>query len=237
MGNGDIHNAQVFFYINGSDGSVAYVQGGPVSLLNPADKTTGVSTATWTTNLNARESVTYSVYTSVADDYSGYAFTTLTASKPSIGQVSGGGSLTMSNSSGLYAADTGSLLNFDLTARNISGDAKGNLTITFVRTDAAGKKHTYQIQSAAVTAYGSDHLANLADFTATATLSDITDPKHPTLIAANLELDVTLTDRGSPGSADSVGFTLWGGNVLYFSSDWTGSTAEDRLKSGNLLVH
>jgi hypothetical protein len=49
---------------------------------------------------------------------------------------------------------------------------------------------------------------------------------------------MTLTDKGEPGSSDSIGFTLWNGNTLLFSSEWTGSkTDEKRLDGGNLVVH
>ena len=45
---------------------------------------------------------------------------------------------------------------------------------------------------------------------------------------------MTLTDAGEPGNSDSIGFTLWNGNQLVFSSNWTGTaTAEQKLNPGN----
>jgi len=49
---------------------------------------------------------------------------------------------------------------------------------------------------------------------------------------------VTATDRGLLGSRDSLAITLWNGNVLLFSSDWTGAkTQELTLAAGNVLAH
>ncbi len=52
---------------------------------------------------------------------------------------------------------------------------------------------------------------------------------------------VTLTDMGEPGSQevdpDSVGFTLWDGHTLIFSTNWSGSaTVEQDLDGGNLQI-
>ena len=47
-----------------------------------------------------------------------------------------------------------------------------------------------------------------------------------------------LTDRGEPGSADSIGLALWDGNQLLFSSHWNGAkTLEASLGGGNTYVH
>jgi hypothetical protein len=49
---------------------------------------------------------------------------------------------------------------------------------------------------------------------------------------------VTLTDKGEPGSSDTIGVTLWNGSNLVLSSEWKGSkTDESLLKGGNLVVH
>lgn len=78
----------------------------------------------------------------------------------------------------------------------------------------------------------------MVNFASKATITDITDPNHPIVLAGDLTLDVTLTDKGTPGSSDSIGLTLWSGTTLSFSSEWTGSkTVEDLLSGGNLVVH
>jgi hypothetical protein len=77
-----------------------------------------------------------------------------------------------------------------------------------------------------------------ATFISKANLTDITDPLNPIGIAGNLSLIVTLTDNGEPGSSDTIGFTLWNGSELWFSSNWTGAQTEEQvLAGGNLAVH
>ncbi len=47
-----------------------------------------------------------------------------------------------------------------------------------------------------------------------------------------------MTDKGEPGSNDTIGITLWNGNTLVFSSEWTGAkTLEKQIDGGNLVVH
>ena len=46
-----------------------------------------------------------------------------------------------------------------------------------------------------------------------------------------------MTDKGEPGSSDSIGITLWNNNGgLWFSSNWSGKTVEQVLGGGNLVV-
>ncbi len=47
-----------------------------------------------------------------------------------------------------------------------------------------------------------------------------------------------LTDKGEPGSADTIGITLWDKNgALWFASKWDGArTVEQTLGGGNLQV-
>ena len=47
-----------------------------------------------------------------------------------------------------------------------------------------------------------------------------------------------MTDKGEPGSSDSIGVTLWNVNTLLFSSEWNGAkTLEKVVQGGNLVVH
>jgi hypothetical protein len=57
-----------------------------------------------------------------------------------------------------------------------------------------------------------------------------------------LRMIVEMTDVGEPGSQevdpDTIGFTLWDGPTLIFSTNWSGSdTLEQDLDGGNLQVH
>jgi hypothetical protein len=78
----------------------------------------------------------------------------------------------------------------------------------------------------------------VADFRSKANLSDVTNPLAPISLGGNLTLQVTMTDKGEPGSNDTIGITLWDGSKLAFSSEWTGAkTLEKVLDGGNLVVH
>ena len=78
-----------------------------------------------------------------------------------------------------------------------------------------------------------------AVFNGKGNIRDITDPLNPISVDGNGTLQVTMTDKGEPGSSDSISVTLWnktGG--LWFSSNWTGTkTIEQLLGGGNLVVH
>jgi hypothetical protein len=78
----------------------------------------------------------------------------------------------------------------------------------------------------------------LADFRSKAVLVDVTDPANPVTVAGNLTLQMTLTDRGDPGTNDSIGVTAWSGNRLVFSSAWNGArTVEGLIDAGSIVVH
>jgi hypothetical protein len=83
-----------------------------------------------------------------------------------------------------------------------------------------------------------------ASFEAKCNVQDITNPKNVISVAGGLVLDMTLTDAGEPGSSvatftpDSIGFTIWKGNDLWYSSNWDGTrTIEELLDGGNVQVH
>jgi hypothetical protein len=83
-----------------------------------------------------------------------------------------------------------------------------------------------------------DPETNEAIFISKANLVDITDPNNPVSIAGNLSLLISLTDSGDSQDPDSIGITLWNGNELWFSSNWTGTeTIEQLLAGGNLVIH
>ena len=71
-----------------------------------------------------------------------------------------------------------------------------------------------------------------------ANLTDITDPANPVAVAGNLTLRLTMTDKGSPGTADSIGLTLWSAKTLLLASEWNGTNmVEVTLDGGNIVVH
>jgi len=78
-----------------------------------------------------------------------------------------------------------------------------------------------------------------ATFTSKGNLTDITVETNPIALGGNLNMIVTMTDKGEPGSADTFAITLYdGSNNLLFSSNWSGTqTVEQLLGGGNTVVH
>jgi hypothetical protein len=113
------------------------------------------------------------------------------------------------------------------------------VNIIFSRT-VGGVLRTYQAKSNSIeslvrtiTSPSTCH----AQFVSKANLTDITDPLNPVSLGGNLQFQMMLHDNGEPGSSDTIGYTLWNGSQLLFSSRWTGvATAEQVLGGGNLQV-
>ena len=79
----------------------------------------------------------------------------------------------------------------------------------------------------------------VANFNAKANIQDITNPASPISIDGNATLQVSITDRGEPGSSDTIGITLYDkSNTLWLSSNWNGvKTLEQLIGGGNLVAH
>ena len=161
--------------------------------------------------------------------------TVVTVSMPLDNFITGGGYLINQNSGGTYAGDSGLKTNFGFNIKfnkkmtNLQGKF-----IAIVRRDG----RVYQIKTNATDSLVADPKQSTATFVSKANLIDVTDPENPISIAGNLSLIVTLTDKSEADSGDSIGLTLWNGNELWFSSNWTGSnTIEQLLAGGNLVVH
>jgi hypothetical protein len=136
---------------------------------------------------------------------------------------------------------------FNVSYKNLKS-LQGHANIIFRKGD-----HVYQIKSTAIDSLGialkksngqacggppSSTCFGLADFRSKANLADVTDPLAPVSLGGNLTLQITMSDKGEPGSSDTIGVTLWDGNQLLFSSLWRGSkTVEQLLGGGNLVVH
>ena len=165
--------------------------------------------------------------------------------------ITGGGYLVIGLSGGTYTADPDSLAHFAFNVKynghNLN-KLKGHANIRFT---AGGK--IYQNKSTALDSLGiiqrtgsgascagapSSTCFGLADFRSRANLTDITDPNNPISLGGNLALQITMTDKGEPGSNDSIGMTLWNGPKLLFSSEWNGANmVEKTLDGGNLVIH
>ncbi len=78
-----------------------------------------------------------------------------------------------------------------------------------------------------------------ATFNDKASIQDITNPLVPVSVDGNAALQVTMTDKGEPGTSDTIAITVWNkAGGLWFASNWNGTkTVEQTLGGGNLVVH
>jgi len=76
-----------------------------------------------------------------------------------------------------------------------------------------------------------------ATFQGKANMNDVTLPTAVSM-GGNLTLQMQLTDRGEPGSFDTMAITVSDGSNMLFSSKWDGTrTVEKTLDGGNLVAH
>ncbi len=236
---GDIRNATVTF----KEGATTLCGPLAVSLLNGAT-TSGTASCAVSLGLGAH---TIDIY--VNNYYTATASGLVEVAQPNGSFITGGGQLAISSSAGQYKADTGSIANFgfNVNYRNLR-NLQGHTSLIF---QAGG--HTYQIKSTAINSLGitfktptgatcsgpvSSTCFGYADFQAKANLTDITNPLAPISLGGNLTLQVTLTDKGEPGSSDTIAFTVWSGSRLLFSSNWNGAqSVQQLLGGGNLVAH
>jgi hypothetical protein len=240
---GDIRNARLSF--NSADTTLpnSCKNLTPV-LVNPSDPKTGVVSCTATVDIGASDSKQFTIDMMVDNYYTRYDQyddTVITVSKPFTGFVTGGGYVINTSSAGQYAATPGSRTNFGMNVKNnkTGKNLQGNLNVILRRLEG-GVWKTYQIKSnqtdslAEVTTSPSTGTAN---WTGKANLSDITNPLNPISLGGGLTFQITLTDNGEPGTSDTIGFSLWNGSTLVYSSNWTGTkTAEQTITGGNLQV-
>jgi hypothetical protein len=178
---------------------------------------------------------THSIEAVVDGYYTGAATSLVEVAESEKSGVQAAGSLVVASPGGAYRADTGSHMRFALNVKHKAPNnpkyPKGHVKVLF---EAGGR--SYRIESSAIDSLGiaDGH----AEVRATASLLDVTDAQGPLEVAANLSLQVTVTDKGHHGSGDdSIGVTLWNGDALLFSSSWTGSwTVEQAPDGGHISV-
>ena len=240
---GDIRNAKVKF-VNRDGGDISGWL--DVSLIDPADSTTGTVSFDWAVDIGSQTSESFTVGIIVDGYYlkdSSEDDTVVTVYVPDGDFITGGGYILPYNSSGQYASTDGLKTNFGFNVKYTKkgNKPKGHMNIIFRRLEADGIVHVYQIKSNAVNSLGvdiADENAKYATFITKSNLKDNTDPLNPVSLGGNLILKVDMTDRGQPGFYDSIAFNLTGGGTLLYSSNWTGIiTDEMQLSGGNLVVH
>jgi hypothetical protein len=238
---GDIRNATVKFVDR--DASDAVLCTATVGLINAADSKTASASCDWTASMSSSDNSVHFTIGIVVDGYytrnESEDDAVVTLAKPYTGFITGGGYLVNQESTGTYAGGNGLRSNFGFNVKNNkSGSNLQGAVNIIVRSN--GK--VYQIKSNAISSMTAT-LANgptgtgTAQFSGKANIRDITNSLAPISLAGNLTLNMTLTDKGEPGSSDMIGFTLWDGNTLLYSSNWNGAkTIELVLAGGNTLV-
>ena len=239
---GDIRKARVKF-VNRDAANSVFANCGNLTpvLVNPADLKTGTVSCTTTLSIGSADSDQFTVGIVVADttEVSWYTRdsatdnTVVTVSKPLMGFITGGGYIVNAASAGQYAGTIGVKANYGFNVKNNkSGKSlQGRVNVIIRRLEGAVWK-TYQIKSNAIDSLAqqvSSPTTGTAQFVSKANLTDITDPYNPLVIAGGLGFQMTITDRGEPGTTDSLAFTLWNGSTLLYSSSWDGvKTVEQR---------
>jgi hypothetical protein len=238
---GDIRNATVTFVDLDTMTDIATM---PIGLVSSGNLLTGVATHDWTVNIGTLDSREFTIGLRVGGSYAAAlaAEAIVTVVKPIPNFVSGSGHILLSDSVGLLAGDSGSKNNFGFGVRyNKSGkNLQGRLNIIFRATDSEGVLRTYQAKATALSSMAADPKKGTATITAKAVLQDMTVPASPEAVDGNTTIQITITDRGNPGTADSIGITIWrkkASEGLWFSSAWDGTrTVETSLAAGNLNI-
>ena len=206
------------------------------------------ATYNWNVDIGAANSQSYTIGIIVNNYYtrnSSNDNSIITVSKPLGDFITGGGYLNLQSSAGIKAGDAGTKNNFGFNVKynNSNKNLQGNIN-TIVRRMESNVLKVYQIKGNAMTSLSvnstinSSHPYPTAVFNGKANITDITNPLLPVSVDGNATLQVTITDRGEPGSSDGIGITVWNkSGGLWFSSKWDGTkTTEQLLAGGNLVV-
>jgi hypothetical protein len=249
---GDIREARVTFVDrDAADAPFSDCVDLPVTLISVGDPKVGTASCTRTFDIGSADSKPFTIGIVVNRYYTRNDSAdngVLEIAKPTGDFITGGGYIVAQSSSGQYAADAGSRTNygFNVKYNKNKTNLQGHLNVIFRK---GGK--TYQIKTTATDSLGITYKTatgtcagpvtstcwGFADFRSKANLTDVTNPLAPISMGGGLTAQVTMTDKGEPGSADSIGITLWNGNTLLFSSRWTTKTEETVVGGGNLVVH
>ena len=246
---GTITNARVKFVLyNGS--TFTDISGWLTpALINSSDSKVGVVSFDWPVNIGTADAAQYNVGIVIDNGYYiGEApvntITVVTVYKPLGDFVTGGGYIIPTQSGGTYASTPGLKMNFGLNVKyNKKGtNLQGGVNMIF-RRNVGGVIRTYQIKSNSMTSLGTSGTSTpvvdrYAEFLSKANLTDVTNPLAPVALGGNLDLRVSMRDRGEPGSTDEIAVTLFSGTgSLLFSSKWTGSSTQRMvLTGGNIVV-
>jgi len=214
-------------------------------LVMPGDISTGIVTFDFLADLGAADYKTYTVKIIADCYYVARRVVMVTVYKPAGDFITGGGHLNTLDSYGTRAGEPDTHTNFGFHVKfNKKGtNLTGGMNIIYRRM-VGDELQEFKIKTNALNTLGvniANPEAKTGVFTAKANLTNLTTGNS---VEGNLQLYVTLTDRGEPGDDDGIGFTLWKENkkgqpsTLIYSSSWNGvKTRERNLEGGNLVVH
>jgi hypothetical protein len=234
---GDIRNATVKF-VN-RDTNAVLCTASAVNLLDPSDTKVGTAGCQWTANIGNSDAATFTIGIVVSGYYtrdSSADDALVTVSRLIPGSIGGGGFLINTDSAGIAAGDDDAKTSFGF---NVKSNKKGNNFQGHVNIIVNSGGHTYQIKSTAINSMVvKNGDPSTATFSGKGVVVDITNPLAPISVEGNALIQITITDNGEPGSADTIGVTIWNKQgALWFSSNWTGlKTTEQLLGGGNLQV-
>jgi len=245
---GDIRNGQARFVVKDGSNVIHTSAWMPINLVAPDNLAIGYITYNWIATVlsktNTSQIYDVSVELSAASYYElcSDQQVVLNLYVPTGEFITGGGYIIAEESAGTYAADTGTKTNFGFNVKwNKKGtNLQGKMNVIIRRMESDGIVHLYQIKTNATKTLGVNvtGACDLAEFSSKASMTDITDPLNPIGLGGNMDLFVTMTDCGEPGTSDMIGLTLYSQNTLYFSSNWpVNSTEEQLLAGGNIVVH
>ena len=263
---GDIRNARVTF-INRDNTTPNTPIGSTCSNLQPSlvsstDTTVGTVTCQVSLAAGSSSAIQYTIGIQVTNYYTDNNTnenTVIDVAQPlATNFITGGGFLVNPTSTaGTYAGDPGlkTNLGFNVKYNNSGTNLQGNVNI-IVRKGG----HVYQYKANSLTSLGVQYWNSAtstfgatpggsctttatatcpikANFQAKANLNDVTGATAVS-IAGNLTLTMSMTDKGDPGSSDTLGITVYNGNTLWLSSQWNGTQTVDKLlDGGNLVAH
>ena len=241
---GDIRNASVQFYdVNTLDPLSGWLTPG---LVVPGDLTQGLVSCTWNAPVPTSGYNTFTIGIKVGIQnpenngyYAGSDKSVINVFRTDLYEfISGGGHIIPDMSKGEYASDPGRKVNFGFNIKwnKTMKRLQGNLNIVF----RIGEK-TYQIKTNSLSSLSinsNNPCSQEAYFTSKANLTDITTPEVPHELKGNLDLQAKMTNNTSPGDVSTIGFTIYDGNNLLYSSNWPVSKTEElALAGGNIVVH
>jgi len=235
---GDIRHATVTFLNRETGAAISPLLS--VTLPNANDPQTGTVSYNWSVNFGMADAQTFRVGILVDPNYyvryNSSDDALVTVAKPIMSRfIAGGGSLAMSNSSGLRAGEVGSSNDFGFSVKyNGQGSSPTGNFNTIVCSRVSGVLRVYQVKGSMMTSLVLN--GNKATLKGTATIYDITNGSS---LAGNATFEVSITDNGEPGSSDTIAITICdSANTLWFSSNWNGlRTAEQLLDGGNIRFY